>query len=240
LKGGAVSLTGNHWLDLVLQGVLWGLAAFVGAYLAQKAKGLATREDIKTFQEQAEAKKRGETAAVQKDLDLILKQLEATKTLTSRIESDISLHNWDYQMRWGLKKDLYIRLLESLGQKLQVLSMIAALGEIITQPSDFITNVVTGGHLYDSEKNKVRALSALDADYTREIQRVAAVASISLDDEAVTVLDWMSAQIGAIDNVNSKDKLLSIKQQTEVLQQGFFHIAAIAKRDIGLTSKSSQ
>ena len=51
--------------------VSWGVAVYVGAYLAQKAQHRATKEDLTNIlnraQGEAEAKKTGETDAVQKD-----------------------------------------------------------------------------------------------------------------------------------------------------------------------------
>jgi hypothetical protein len=96
-------LTGNPWLDLILKALLWGLTAFLGAYLAQKGQHRAIKEDLKDILKrahaEAEAKRRGETEAVQRDLQLILDQLRQTTTLTKQIEADIAHRAWDLQMR---------------------------------------------------------------------------------------------------------------------------------------------
>lgn len=87
-------LTSSPWLDLVLKAIVWGAAAYLGSYLAQKGQHRAMTEDLKKLlsraQSEAEAKKRGETEAVQKDLYLILDQLRQTTELTKQIEADIT------------------------------------------------------------------------------------------------------------------------------------------------------
>lgn len=63
-----------------------GAGAYFGAYLREKAKNLATREDI----------------------DKLVRQ-------TEEIKASISGNLWVEQNRWTFKRDLYTRLLENLG-----------------------------------------------------------------------------------------------------------------------------
>ena len=137
-------LTQNPLLDLVLKGIAWGIAAFVGAYLAQKGQHRASKEDFRLMldkaQLEAEARKRGETDAFRKDLDLILDQLRQTTALTKQIEADITYAAWDRQMRVNLKRDQYTPaeaghalLLEELRQEPLALLRIADGGKAISR-----------------------------------------------------------------------------------------------------------
>ncbi len=124
-------LLANPWLDLVLKAVVWAFAAYIGAYLAHKAQHRAIREDLtdalNRARSEAESKKSGETDAVQKDLGRILEQLRETTWLTKQIETDIAYRSWDRQMRVNLKRDLYIRLLEAVGEKIRTLQNLSRL-----------------------------------------------------------------------------------------------------------------
>ncbi len=62
------------------------LGAYFGAYFREKGKNLATREDI-----------------------------DRITRITEDIKADVSGDLWERQNRWTFKKELYIRLLQSLG-----------------------------------------------------------------------------------------------------------------------------
>jgi hypothetical protein len=67
--------------------VFW-LKFYFGPYLTQKAKNLATHEDIQRLVDQVRE--------------------------TERIKAEISDSTWDRQARWTYKRDLYIRLVECM------------------------------------------------------------------------------------------------------------------------------
>ena len=69
------------------------IGAYVGSYLREKGRNLATREDM----------------------DNIVVQLRKTTEATEDIKAQISGDLWLRQNRWHFKKDLYARLLENLG-----------------------------------------------------------------------------------------------------------------------------
>jgi len=61
----------------------------------------------------------GERAKLRAQFQNLDKLVEQTKTLTATVETikaRISDEVWDRQMRWNLKRDLYIRLLEAGGE----------------------------------------------------------------------------------------------------------------------------
>jgi hypothetical protein len=66
---------------------LW-LKSYFGPYLTQKAKNLATHEDIQRLVDQVRE--------------------------TERVKAEISDSTWDRQARWTYKRDLYIRLVECM------------------------------------------------------------------------------------------------------------------------------
>jgi len=75
-----------YWLLTVLSA---GIAAFVGAYLKQKAQNLATHEDIQN----------------------LVQQVEATTAATKAIEGRISDEFWNKQRVWEMKRDISLGLL---------------------------------------------------------------------------------------------------------------------------------
>jgi hypothetical protein len=66
----------------------WWLKFYFGPYLTQKAKNLATHEDIQRLVDQVRE--------------------------TERIKAEISDSIWDRQARWTYKRDLYIQLVECM------------------------------------------------------------------------------------------------------------------------------
>jgi hypothetical protein len=59
--------------------------------------------------------KRGETAAISRDLAEIKRQLRETTTLTEKIRADISGNLWLKQRHWDLKRECYSNLAEHFG-----------------------------------------------------------------------------------------------------------------------------
>jgi hypothetical protein len=90
-------MTDPFWSGLLSgvagSGVVVGIFGFwlkfyFGPYLTQKAKNLATHEDIQRLVDQVRE--------------------------TERIKAEISDSTWDRQARWTYKRDLYIRLVECM------------------------------------------------------------------------------------------------------------------------------
>jgi hypothetical protein len=92
-------------LELVLVFVIAGAGAYLGSYLREKGKNLATREDVERI----------------------------TRT-TEEIKAEISGQMWEVQTRWSFKRDLYIRLLEGLGDAGFAMRQLAFLDEKLKDP----------------------------------------------------------------------------------------------------------
>jgi len=84
-----------------------GGGAWFGAYLKEKARNYATRED----------------------LEEVLQQLRKTTQTTEIIKSEISGDLWERQNRWTFKKDLYVQLLNSLGDAASAVRQLLFLDE---------------------------------------------------------------------------------------------------------------
>jgi hypothetical protein len=83
---GFVSAIAGSAIVAVIVG-LW-IKSYFGPYLTQKAKNLATHEDI------------------QKLIDQVRE--------TERVKAEISDSMWDRQSRWTYKRDLYVKIVETL------------------------------------------------------------------------------------------------------------------------------
>src|SRR5580698_687871 len=88
----------TFWSTLIGSGVVATIFAFwmksyFSPYLSEKAKNLATHEDIQKLVDQVRE--------------------------TERVKAEITDRTWDRQMRWNLKRDIYIRLLESVVQLIE-------------------------------------------------------------------------------------------------------------------------
>jgi hypothetical protein len=222
-------LTGNPWLELILKAILWGCASYLAVYLAQKARHRAMLEDLKQFlartQGEAEAKKRGETEAVQKDLQLILEQLRQTTALTKQVESEIAHEAWDRQMRVNLKRDLYVRLLEIMAEKVRTLRNLARL-ETILKDQAFEPERRNG------RVTQHRELCDRNEDLNGKFQAAVAVACVSLPLDTTAVLDRLSK---LIDEESSRPAAPVEYMLTEAAlhKEAFDRLAVFAKRDIG-------
>jgi hypothetical protein len=223
--------TGNPLLDSVLLLVSWGLSAYLGAYLGQKGRHHAMKEDLKEIlnqtQSEAEAKKRGETEAIQRDLRVILDHLKQTTTLTKQIEADIGHRAWDLQMRVNLKRDLYVRLIETVAEKIRTLNKIVYFETLLRDtPSDSGT--------MDARAKNHRSTCEANDSLTEKMQAAAAVGCVVLPDDTGAILVALSSRI---EEQIRRTASLSAKERATVeaslYQEALNHLAILAKRDLG-------
>ncbi len=109
-----VSLNVSAYIALFLGWLVGGaLGAFSGAFFTR----------------------RGETAAVKRDLETIKDNLRQTSSATEAIKAEITGDLWERQNRWSFKKDLYIRLLVGLGEAASAVRQLIYLDERLKDPS---------------------------------------------------------------------------------------------------------
>jgi hypothetical protein len=78
--------------------------------------------------------KRGETAAIQRDLKTIKDQLSQTTAVAEEIKADISGELWLKQKSWDLKWQCYSQLAEHLGELHTLISEAIAIKNLALQP----------------------------------------------------------------------------------------------------------
>src|ERR1017187_4969620 len=101
-------------MDDFLKGVIWVCSAvgagfgggYLKSYLSKKGENLATKEDLKTFVDQARqeagAKKEAEITAIQNKLDTVVEQNRAIVQSSEEIKRQVS----GRQRMWELRKEV--------------------------------------------------------------------------------------------------------------------------------------
>jgi hypothetical protein len=155
--------------------------------------------------------KRGETAAVKRDLNSIKESLRQTTALTERIKAEMSGDLWERQNRWTFKRDLYIRLLENLGAARIAL--------------DYLYDTQT---IYNGMESEARTKRVADEQGKRhsaldDIQRATAVAALILNAEALAALAKLEREVAEAANAESyfhfvDEQLSAVKEAYEVLK----------------------
>jgi hypothetical protein len=90
----------NEYLNILLLPIGVGVGWFLKSYLSEKGKNLATKEDI----------------------DRIVRK-------TEEIKAEISGGLWEKQNRWTFKRDVYVRLLNGLGDAASAVRQLLYLDE---------------------------------------------------------------------------------------------------------------
>lgn len=80
--------------------------------------------------------KRGETAALKRDLETIKENLRQMTSATEEIKVGVSGDLWERQNRWTFKKDLYVRLLNGLGDVASAVRQVLYLTEHLGRASN--------------------------------------------------------------------------------------------------------
>lgn len=138
--------------------------------------------------------KRGETAAVKRDLKTIIDNLRETTAATEAIKTDIAGGLWVEQSRWTFKARLYKELLESFGVMASCLNQLATVESLRTT----VQHHDERAHLEDLEKQYDQQASTAFG----RIIKCEAVARAWLGREGLEALDtfaenWPKAFAGA-------------------------------------------
>ena len=92
--------------SLLVIALIAGVGAYFGSYLREKGKNLATKEDV----------------------DRIVRK-------TEDIKAEVTGELWERQNRWTFKKELYIRLLDDLGEAASAVRQLRFLDERLKDPA---------------------------------------------------------------------------------------------------------
>jgi hypothetical protein len=159
---------------------------WAGAYAGEKGKNLARKED----------------------LDVILAEVRAVTKSQREIEAKISGDLWDRQMRWQQKRDIYARLLETIGEFQMILG--AAAGE------------THAGHLEQEWGEDEQRVAT-------ELRRQDSVAKLFVSEAAVLALTDLLTAIPPGDD--PAVRLSSAVASVEAARQ---KLVDAAKKDLGL------
>ena len=176
--------------------------AYVGSYLREKGKNLATKED----------------------LEAIVDQVRQTTKATEDIKAQIGAEMWVEQERWKLRRDLYMRLLENLGQvrtsTATFREMMGPMGTLPTGPGrDFQERW--------KQEEFSRCWKALD-----ELQSVIRVAGVILGPEAIRQLDQLWQDMA---KARSSDQVMqTVARYVEAVDRALDGLFKAAKTDLRL------
>ncbi len=153
-------------LSVIISLISAGGGAYLGAYLAQKGKNLATREDIEN----------------------IVVRVERTTKTAEAIKAEISGDLWVRQKRWDFRAKFYTRILDRLGEVRRLTrDLLWTLGS--TPPAES-SEAAWGEWQKRYDANQERLKQA-----TRGLDRVTSLAGLFLGPEALEVLERLSADL---------------------------------------------
>jgi hypothetical protein len=158
--------------------VLW-IKSYFGPYLTQKAKNLATHEDI------------------QKLIDQVRE--------TERVKAEISDSMWDRQSRWTYKRDLYVKIVETMTTLIGLETRLRAAEEL--------------------------GLPAVESkewgQYLTELMKLTGIASFVLSERANRILENLrSTKSNAADEPWSQEQTTRLKAHLSILREE-------ARKDLG-------
>ena len=142
--------------SLIVIAIIAASAAYIGGRWGEKGRiDAVTKSMAKVFEQEREkafAHEAGKQEAVLANLDKLEAQVRAVTTTQEEIKADINGAVWLQQNVWNLKRDVYIRLLEALG--------------------DLFSEADNAAHLYrqaERRQREGRPLTALDIERAKEL-----------------------------------------------------------------------
>jgi hypothetical protein len=101
---------------IVSAAIFFGLKKYLGAYLEEKAKNLATKEDLQIFVNQVRESEKAKIEAQSQSIDQLVANTHALTSTTETIRAKVTDETWDRQQRWITKHAMYRELLESMAR----------------------------------------------------------------------------------------------------------------------------
>jgi len=203
----------SDWSTLIgaFVGALFGagITAWIQGYFGERSRIAAVKMALSDVLNQAEqkahAEEKGKLLAAQEDLNRMVERLSAATSAVEGIKGQVLQDLWDIQTTWSFKRDVYVRLLECLGDKQIFLHQAA-----ITLPPDVIKR-------------------SLELDH--DIQRVSSIAALALNLRAMLALDAMKKGIDGLDKAATRAYLLA---QADVIRKTMDEISSAAREDLGI------
>jgi hypothetical protein len=168
----------------------------------------------------------GERARLLAQFHNLDRLVEQTRTLTATaetIKARISDEVWDRQMRWGFKRDMYVGLMEALGERIDVESRSKLLEQIRRRDP--------GNRLYYSERDKLLLRSQ---EVQSRLVRFACSGPLVISEEAHQILIETTSVIQHV-NFDLPDFESTSDHNIAVMHHGLGGLLAAAKKDLGLT-----
>ncbi len=157
------------------------------------------------------------------NLDKLVEQTARLTETTTLIESRVSYGLWDRQMRWGFKRDIYIRLMEALGERLDVEGHNKLLEQIRRRGS-------TDRALFGAERDKAMTRAQ---DVQARLVRAACVGPLVISADSHQVLIETNAAIKKV-NYDLPDFETVSDYNLKVLQDGLNRLLVSARKDLGI------
>jgi hypothetical protein len=214
----AVGVIMGGWKSFLSLTVGSGVVATLGVYLVARFTGVFD----------AYAKERAKLLAQFRHLDQLTQQTQKLTETAEHIKARVSDEMWEKQTRWNLKRDMYIRLLEALGEKLDA--------EVRNARLEHIRRGDPGNELYPSERDKALL-------YTQEVHarvvRAACVAPLVVSPEAHQITLELGSEIQNV-NYDHLDFEIDSDRNIRVLQEALNKLLGEAQRDLGLTRQGAR
>jgi hypothetical protein len=157
------------------------------------------------------------------NLDKLVEQTTKLTATTETIKARISDEVWDRQMRWNFKRDMYVRLMEAIGERLDVEGQNKLLEQIRRRgPTDRA--------LFGAERDKAMIRAQ---DVQARLVRAACVGPLVISSDSHQVLIETNAAIKKV-NYDLPDFETVCDHNLKVLQDGLNRLFGSARKDLGI------
>jgi hypothetical protein len=157
------------------------------------------------------------------NLDKLVEQTTKLTATTETIKARISDEVWDRQMRWNFKRDMYVRLMEAIGERLDVEGQNKLLEQIRRRgPTDRA--------LFGAERDKAMIRAQ---DVQARLVRAACVGPLVISADSHQVLIETNAAIKKV-NYDLPDFETVCDHNLKVLQDALNRLFGSARKDLGI------